>query len=226
MTRVVGVGLVLTLAALLSQTRPASAQAQDPAPVPSRARTPISVRAFADAGVETFHAVEAFHAIFDRNTGARFGGGLFVSLPKGLFADVRVSRLQMTGERVFYFDGQRYPLGVSDTLTVIPMQVTAGIRVPRPGSRTVPYVGAGAGWYRASETSEFSSEGETAERTTPGFHVVGGADVRVWRSLGVGGEVEWSQVSDGLAGTGIASALKDTSLGGISLRVRFLVGAW
>lgn len=219
LTLTLGTALTLTPAPALAQTPPAPR-------TPVRAEAPVSVRAFADAGVETFHALEAFHAVFDRNTAARFGGGLFVSLPKGLFADVRVSRMQMTGERAFVFNGQRFPLGITDTLTVIPMQVTGGVRVARKGARTVPYLGAGAGWYRASETSEFSSEGETAERTTPGFHVVGGADVRLWRRAGVGGEVEWSQVSDGLAGTGIASALQDTSLGGISVRIRFVVGAW
>ncbi|MGE0394586.1 MAG: hypothetical protein AB7P67_13555 [Vicinamibacterales bacterium] len=212
--------VALASAPAWGQTAPA------PARPTGRADAPVSVRAFADAGVETFHANDAFRAVFDRRTGVRVGGGLFVSLPKGLFADVRVSRLQMTGERAFVFEGQRFPLGIADTLTVIPMQITGGIRAGRPGARTVPYIGAGAGWYRASETSAFADEGETAERTTPGYHVVGGADVRLWRRIGVGGEVEWSHVGGGLAGTGIASALDDTNLGGISVRVRVLAGTW
>ena len=156
----------------------------------------------------------------------RFGGAPLVRQPKGLFTDVRVSRMRMTGERAFVFDGQSYPLGISNTLTVTPIQVTGGARFPRLGARAIPYVGAGAGWYRARETSDFAGPDDAAERTSIGYHVVGGADVRLWRYLGLGGEVEWSQVSDGLAGSGAASALDDTSLGGISVRVRFLVGAW
>jgi len=212
--------IVLFAATATAQTAPASVRA------PGGKAPVISVRAFADAGVETFHALEAFHAVFDRNTATRLGGGIMISLPKGLFADVRLSRMQMTGARTFIFDGQSYPLGVSDTLTVTPVQVTGGVRVTRRGARTIPYFGAGAGWYRARETSDFAGPDETGARTTPGYHLVGGADVRLWRKLGLGGEVEWSQVSDGLAGTGAASALKDTNLGGVSLRVRILVGTW
>jgi len=212
--------LVLSAAAATAQTVPAAL------PAPVGAAPSISLRGFADAGIETFHALEAFHAIFDRNTATRLGGGLLVSLPKELFADVRVSRMQMTGERAFVFNGQSYPLGISNTLTVFPIQVTGGVRFPRLGAGTIPYFGAGAGWYRARETSDFAGPDDAAERTSVGYHVVGGADVRLWRYLGLGGEVEWSQVSDGLAGSGAASALKDTSLGGVSIRVRFLVGAW
>jgi opacity protein-like surface antigen len=219
----------LTLAVLVVTTAAAPAMAQAPggsSRPASRSEGPVSFRAFADAGVEMFHAVEAFDAVFDGNAGTRFGAGLFISLPKGLFADVRVSRLQMTGERAFVFEGRRYSLGIRNTLKVIPMQVTGGIRTGRPGARAVPYVGAGAGWYRASETSAFAIAGETAERTTPGYHVVGGADVRLWRRVGVGAEVEWSQVSGGLAGSGIATTLDDTNLGGVSVRARVVVGAW
>lgn len=204
----------------------APAVGQPAAPAPTPARPPLTVRFFADAGVEIFDAFDSFHAIFDRNSAASLGGGLRVVLPWGLLADVRASRLRMTGERTFLFEGQSYRLGVADTLTVIPIQASLAVRAGRPGSRAVPYVGGGVGWYRAREQAAFSEPGETARRTTPGVHVMGGADVRVWKRFGLGGEVEWSQVSGGLAGTGVATSLEDTNLGGVSVRMRVLVGGW
>ena len=202
------------------------ASAQSPAPRREPAPRRVTARFFADAGVEMLHAVDSLHAVFDRNSTGSIGGGLRVVLPKGLFADVRASRLQMTGERTFLFEGRSYPLGVADTLTVIPIQVSVAVRAGRPGARAVPYMGAGAGWYRASEQSAFSGPGESAERTTPGIHLMGGADVRLWKRFGLGGEVEWSHVPDGLAGTGVATSLQDTNLGGVSVRMRLLVGGW
>ena len=211
------------LIALLMATV-ASAQSAAPRREPAPRR--VTARFFADAGVEMLHAVDSLHAVFDRNSAGSFGGGLRVVLPRGLFADVRAGRFQMTGERTFLFEGQSYPLGVADTLTVIPIQVSVAVRAGRPGARAVPYMGAGAGWYRASEQSAFSDASETAERTTPGIHLMGGADVRLWKRFGLGGEVEWSHVPSGLAGTGVATSLQDTNLGGVSVRMRVLVGGW
>ena len=214
-----GLCLLAMLIAAPAMAQPAAGRLE---PAPPR----VTARFFADAGVDILHAVDSLHAIFDRNSAGSIGGGLRVVLPKGLFADVRVGRLQMTGERTFLFEGQSYPLGVADTLTVIPIQVSVAVRTGRLGARAVPYMGGGAGWYRASEQSAFSGPGETAERTTPGIHLMGGADVRLWRRFGLGGEVQWSHVPDGLAGTGVAASLQDTNLGGVSVRMRLLVGGW
>ena len=213
----------LLLLAILAAT---PAAAQPPAPRPEPASPRVTARFFADASVELLHAVDSLHAIFDRNSAGSFGGGLRVVLPRGLFADVRAGRFQMTGERTFLFEGRSYPLGVADTLTVIPIQVSLAVRAGRPGARAVPYMGAGAGWYRASEQSAFSDASETAEQTTPGLHLMGGADVRLWKRFGLGGEVEWSHVPGGLTGTGVATSLQDTNLGGVSVRMRLLVGGW
>ena len=119
------------------------ASAQSPAPRREPAPRRVTARFFADAGVEMLHAVDSLHAIFDRNSAGSFGGGLRVVLPRGLFADVRAGRFQMTGERTFLFEGRSYPLGVSDTLTVIPIQVSVAARTGRLGARAVPYVGGG-----------------------------------------------------------------------------------
>ena len=212
----------LLIALLMATVASAQSPASRREPAPRR----VTARFFADAGVEMLHAVDSLHAIFDRNSTGSIGGGLRVVLPKGVFADVRASRLQMTGERTFLFEGQSYSLGVADTLTVIPIQVSVAARTGRLGARTVPYVGGGVGWYRASEQAAFSDASEMAERTTPGLHLMGGADVRLWKRFGLGGEVEWSHVPDGLAGTGVAASLQDTNLGGVSVRMRLLVGGW
>lgn len=218
----------MAFAACLAASLGAPAAAQTtPAPAHrEQAPAPVSVRGFADAGAEIFHALEAFDAVFDRNTAVRLGGGVTVSLPLRLFADVRVSHMRMRGERAFLFEGTRYRLGIANTFTVVPVQVTGGIRFARRGARAIPYLGAGTGWYRATETSAFDGPGDSARKTTLGYHAVGGADVRLWQHAGVGAEIEWSQVSGGLAGRGIAGALSDTSLGGVTIRARVLVGSW
>ncbi len=217
---------LLLIAVLMATAAAAQSPAPRPEPRPEPAPHAVTARFFADAGFDLLHAVDSLHAIFDRNSAGSFGGGLRVVLPRGLFADVRAGRFQMTGERTFLFEGRSYPLGVADTLTVIPIQVSLAVRAGRPGARAVPYMGAGAGWYRAREQSAFSDASETAERTTPGIHLMGGADVRLWTRFGLGGEVDWSHVPDGLAGTGVATSLQDTNLGGVSVRMRVLVGGW
>lgn len=205
------------------ETLPGTLAAPEPEPA---THTRPRVRAFADAGPEMFHAVDSFDAVFATTTGTRIGGGAAVALPWSLFADARLSRLRMTGERAFVFNGQRYPLGVKDTLTVMPLQITGGYRAGEPGGRTVTYFGAGIGWYHIAEHGDFSAQGDDVSKTVRGYHVLGGGDIRLWRFIGAGGEVEWSTVNQGLAGTGLASALKDTNLGGVTVRARLVVGLW
>ena len=214
---------LLALFALACATSVA-AQARGAAP-PPQATVP-RLRVFAEIGPDILHAVESVDAVFGTTSGIRAGGGVAVALPAGLFADVRAGRLRLTGSRAFVFNGQRYPLGIRDTLTVVPVQLSAGIRLGGRRGRSLTYAGGGIGWYRASETSDFAGPGDDVTKTTVGYHLLGGADMRIWRWVGAGGELQWSYVANGLAGTGIASALQDTNLGGVSVRARVVVGRW
>ena len=207
----------LAPAPLVGQARPPTR----PAPVqPSTA-----VRGFGDIGMFTFAASESFDAVLGASNGALFGGGGEVVLRQGIFAQVRVSRFRKDGERVFVFENQIFPLGIDTTVRVTPVEISGGYRFART-SRVVPYVGAGLGWHRYDETSEFADDDENVNETYRGYHLLGGAEVRLARWVGVGGEIQWTTVPDALGqdANGVSAAFDETNLGGIGVRVKFVVG--
>jgi opacity protein-like surface antigen len=198
----------------------------------------VNVRGFFDAGAVKLTAAESFEAIVGTSTAVVFGGGGEVVLPAGIFASARISQFQKTGERVFVFEGQTFPLGIDTTIRVRPIEVSGGYRfggrsrpplVPaRPGlsPRVIPYIGGGLGWHRYTETSEFAEDDENVDETFLGYHLLGGAELRVTRWFGVGGEVQWTMVPDALGQdpNGASAAFGETDLGGVAFRVRFVVG--
>ena len=112
---------------------------------PSSAQTGVTLRGFGDAGVTVFNAAQSFKAILGSAAGPVFGGGVDVGLTRNLFVSVAASRFRRTGQRVFVFQNQVYKLGVSDTISVTPLQVSAGYRFRgRRPSRFVPYAGGGS----------------------------------------------------------------------------------
>lgn len=218
---------VLTILLTLACASPLAAQNRRPArPAP---RGPaVTLRGFGDVGLLTFQAKDSFDAVFGTRSGPVFGGGAEVLFRDGLFVQLRASRVRKTGERVFVFDGNVSPLGIPSTLTMTPVQISGGYRLKRPRSRYAPYVGGGVGWYRVTETDPFADASERLEDTFNGYHVVGGVEVRLRTWLGVAGEAQWSTVPDAL-GTGFSSvgaAFGESNLGGVTARVRVLVGSW
>ena len=182
-------------------------------------------RGFADVGSRTFTAAESFETILGSATGVVFGGGIEEVLPNGIFANVRASRFRKTGERVFLFEGERFPLGIPATVTVTPVEITAGYRFAR-GQRVVPYAGGGVGWHRYEEGSDFADEDENVDEWFTGYHVLGGAEVRLLRWLGAAGELQWATVPDALGkeATGVASQFDETDLGGVTFRLKVVIG--
>lgn len=207
--------------------RPAPAEAQD-----------WAVRGFADIGAVKLTAVKSFEAIVGTSTGIVFGGGGEVVLPIGLFAAVRASRFEKSGQRVFVFEGETFPLGIDTTIRMRPLEVSGGYRfarrsrpTPAPARpiappRIIPYVGGGIGWHRYEETSEFADDSENVDETFRGYHLLGGAEVRVTRWLGVGGEFQWTTVPDALGQdpNGVSAAFDESNLGGAAFRVRLVIG--
>jgi opacity protein-like surface antigen len=121
--------------------------------------------------------------------------------------------------------GEVFDLGIPTTVKVVPVQLTGGYRFP-VGDRFVPYAGGGIGWYRYSETSDFAADDENVSETNTGYHLLGGAEVRLGELFGIAGEVEWSRVQDALGQnpTSVAAAFDENDLGGVTFRVRFVVG--
>ena len=190
-------------------------------------------RGFFDAGAVKLTAAESFEAVAGTATGLVFGGGGEVVLPGGIFAAVRLSQFQKTGQRVFVFEGDTFPLGIDSTIRIRPFEVSGGYRFNsgRAGRsltppRVIPYVGGGIGWHRYQESSEFAEEDENVNDTFRGYHLLGGAEVRVARWFGVSGEAQWTTVPDALGQdpNSVSAEFDETDLGGVTFRVRLVIG--
>ena len=191
----------------------------------AHAQTDLAVRGFADVGSVSFAAERTFEAVLGGRSGPVFGGGVEVLLPENLFVDFRASRFRRTGQRVFVYNNESFPLGIPVTVSITPLELVGGYRfVTR--SRVTPYAGAGIGWHRYEETSEFADANENVHEWFTGFHVLGGAEVRLARWIGAGGDVDWATVPDALGqhATGASRELQESNLGGFTLRARVVIG--
>jgi hypothetical protein len=183
-------------------------------------------RGFGDVGGTRFTASQSFDAVLGTHSGFEFGGGVEGVFPSGVFVNLRASRFQKDGTRVFVLNDEVFDLGIPTTVRVTPVQVTGGYRF-KVGRRTiVPYLGAGAGWFRYSETSEFADAGEDVSDTFTGYHFLGGAEWRMSRTIGIAGEAEWSVVPDALGQnpSGVSAVFNENDLGGVTFRVKIVVG--
>ena len=158
-------------------------------------------------------------------TGKVFGGGVEMVLPIQVFANVRASRFRETGQRVFLFEGEQFDLGIPTTIAVTPVEVTGGYRFGF-FDRFIPYGGGGVGWYGFSESSQFATDGENVDDRFTGFHILGGAEVRLVRWLSLGGELQWATVPDAIGQdpNSVAREFNESDLGGTAFRFRIIVG--
>jgi len=186
----------------------------------------IGFRGFGDIGGTRFAAAHSFDAVLGTHSGLVFGGGVDAVLPSGVFVGVRASRFQKNGTRVFVLNDQVFDLGIATTVRVIPIQVTGGYRFKVGRRHVVPYLAGGVGWFRYSERSDFADASENVEDTFTGYHVLGGAELRMRRNVGIAGEAEWSIVPDALGNdlSGVSSAFDESDLGGITFRVKIVLG--
>jgi opacity protein-like surface antigen len=217
----------IVCAAMLFPTAAAGQQrpgvAARPAPVERTA-----IRGFGDVGVTLFSASDTFDAVLGSPSGVFVGGGVEVVLPQRVFFNVRLSRLQKSGERVFVLDNEVFPLGIETKVKVTPVEVTAGYRFRGKGQtrRLIPYIGGGIGWHRYSETSDFADSSEDVNDTFQGYHALGGIEFRLNRLFAIGGEGQWTTVPDalGAAVSSASEAFGESDLGGLGFRLRFVVG--
>ena len=194
----------------------------------ARAQQRTVIRGFGDVGATLFSASDSFDAVLGSSTGLFFGGGVEVVLPRRYFFNVRVSRFQKSGERVFVEGGEVFPLGIDMKVGITPVEVTGGYRFQARGRtrNIIPYVGAGIGWHRYSETSDFADGSENVNETFTGFHALGGVEFRLSRLFAIGGEGQWTTVPDALGSetSSASEAFGETNLGGMAFRIRFTVG--
>jgi hypothetical protein len=187
---------------------------------------PVEAHAFFDVGATRFTATQSFEAVLGSATGIVFGGGGGVVLPQKIFIDGRVSRFQKDGHRAFVDNGAVFNLGITDTITITPFDITAGYRFGRRRDSVRPYAGGGISWYRYTESDQFATAAEQVARTFTGFHLLGGAEFRVSKWVGIGGEGAWASVPNGLGQdpSSVATGFDETNLGGITFRAKIVVG--
>jgi len=214
---------------LLVLAAPAIADAQA---LPSPTGRTLRFAVFGTAGLFTATAKDTFDAILDTRSGTDVGVGAQVAWQsgtlRGLFVEFDASRFEETGERVFVHEGEVFPLGIPLTIGLTPIEVSAGYRFTqarrtRSGVVASPIALFGGGGVGSVGYAETDDDGEISERFTA-YHVMGGADVTVWKALQIGAEVRYRWVPDGLGAGGVSDAFNETDLGGSTFRVRIGVG--
>ena len=184
---------------------------------------PISVFGFAEAGYNRWLAHRSFEAVLGSPATPLVGGGARLLVGDRYGVEFAVERIQKTGQRVFVSDGVAYPLGIRDTIRVIPIYIS-GLYRQRYGAWTA-YGGGGLTRYAYRETSDFSDPDENVNTHFNGFHVLFGMEYGQRRSLlrfAVEGQA--TNVADAFGTTGAAGSFDEHNLGGFQLRVRILAG--
>ena len=201
---------IVTLGLLLSN--PAASLAQ------------VSVRGFGDVGLTVFNATQSFKAILGKPSGPVYGGGIEFG-ERRFFLSLGAQRFHKTGQRVFVFENQVFPLNVSDTITVTPVELTGGYRF-RTSGRFIPYGGFGGSWIKFKETSAHSTEADDVDETHAGYHVLCGVEVPMQRWLSAAVDAQWSSVPNALGNspTSVGSVYDEHNIGGFTLRARVIIG--
>ncbi len=226
---------------------PASALAQDgePEAPPAQRRRPVRevreaapgtdpavrVRLSGHVGLTSFTASDSFEAVLDTSSGPVYGGGAGLLIGRHLFVDVQVSRFSADGQRVFVTDDlEVFPLGIPATVSVTPVDISAGWRFtpgpPRPGGaarrglRLVPFAGGGIGVVQYRETADFARPGDDVSDSFTSYHVLGGLELPFTGTFGASLDGLYRWVPDALGQDGVSAAYGETDLGGFTLRVR------
>jgi hypothetical protein len=204
---------------------PAAAGAQGRAPVRRATEPAVSVRGVVEAGARTFTASQSFDAVLGTHAGPLFGAGAQVVIGRNLFVSFDVTRFRKDGERVVVGGGEAFPNGIDTTISIVPIEVSAGWRFTDGRRTVIPYLGGGLSWHKYKETSEFAAADDDVQFTKAGFQVLGGAEWRAARWIGVAGEAAWMRVPDAFTSTtGAAAAFGEDDLGGAVFRVKVVIG--
>ena len=213
-------------AAAQTPTRPPARPAPRRVLPPLPAEPPISFRPYVMGAENAFAAVETFKAIFGKVVRAvlrwRPPGDLSRQV---CYVEVGASRFQQTGQRVFRANGENFGLGIPLTASIKPLEITAGYRFrPRSMPSIRPYLGAGLTSYAYEEKSNFDEPGEGLTTRGTGLVGVGGVEFRVHKYVGISADGAVAHVTGILGQAGISKDIGESNLGGISARIRLIIG--
>lgn len=205
-----------------STPRTPAAQTRRPA-ARRPAAQPIGVRIFGGAAIEWMSAKKSFDAVTDSDRVTTYGGGVQVTnLWRGLFIEGAAARATADGERVFVFGGDVFRLGIPVEITMTPVDVVAGWRMPV--GRVVPYLGGGMTFFKYQETSDFADDDENVDEWYRGFVVMGGIEAGITRWIHVRADLRYRQVNDAFGLGGASQAFGEDRLGGFGAGIQVLIG--
>ncbi len=182
------------------------------------------VRPFVLVADERFAASTTFNAVFGSTTSALWGGGVDVVVRRRYFIDFAVSHMSKSGQRAFMNNGEVFRLGIPLEASLTPLELTAGYRFRLKTPRVVPYVGAGVGSYGYHETADFAAAGDDVDTRHAGLVLIGGAEVRISKWIGVTGDAQYTHVPGILGQGGLSKDAGEDNLGGVAARLRVILG--
>ena len=184
-----------------------------------QASTGFSV--FGLGGYGWFTANDSFSAVLGKSGGPWYGGGAQFRFNRRYFVEATAEHFQATGQRVFVFEKNVYPLGIDDKVSLTPLMAAGGIRFPGPSYTT--YVGGGAGAYLVRETSDFADDSENVKDTKAAYRGLVGVEWPIARHMLAALELQYTAVPNGLTGS-VATAFDESDLGGFQIRARIAFG--
>src|SRR5262245_18833440 len=185
-------------------SRMAAPKAPIPPPPPFRAR------GYASGTYEWLMADDSFRAILGQRGGFFYGGG-GQAIFRNIFVDVGWEHFKKSGSRVAVVDGEVFPLGIKDTITMEPFRVTGGYRLRLANGNTA-YVGGGGGSMHFKEVSEFAEPGENTDERFGSWNLVAGAEARAMKYLFVSVEFKYESVPDAVGAPGVAGEFNEKNL--------------
>jgi opacity protein-like surface antigen len=195
-----------------AMTKPAPAT---PAGIPRAADTP---RAPTSGSSQTTASRRS-----SASRGGFFYGGGGQAIFRNIFVDVGWEQFKKSGSRVAVVDGEVFPVGIKDTITMQPFRVTGGYRFRLSNGNTA-YVGGGAGSLRFKEVSEFAEPGDNTDESFASWNVVAGAEARAMKYLFFSVEFRYEGVPNAVGAPGVAGEFGEKDLGGFGIGVKLLVG--
>jgi hypothetical protein len=199
-----------------SAPRPVAPQTDPVMPAPRK----LGIVGVGQFGYVRFAAEQSFNAILGAAGGGFYGGGAEVRVTNA-FLSASVERFEKTGQRILVMDGEVFRLGIPDTITVMPIAVSAGWRIPR--ERATPYVGGGVGRILYTEQASFTEPSENVHSRYASYHVLGGVEFRnEWVATAF--EVQYTRAPHTIGVGGASAAFQETNLGGLVARIKVLVG--
>lgn len=203
-------------------SRPGAPAATGRGTKPGRA---LQWRLFGTVTYEMFQASNSFEAVYDRASAPSYGGGLDL-ISGHFFVQGEVTHLRRTGERVFVFEGDVFPLGIGQRLKLTTLGINGGYRFGRPSSRITPYLGAGVvvAFYNEEATAAGGLDDDTVSENGTGGQALGGVELRVSRWLSAAVEGRYRYIPGVLGEGGVSKEFGEDNLGGGSVAVKLVFG--